>query len=97
MQLPLGLTLSLMQTKWASILNSLIANPSLQSSILSAVNLVSGTTVVNHLLSRKLIGWRIVGINGVASIYDKQATNQTPQTTLILVSNAPVQVTLEVF
>jgi hypothetical protein len=61
------------------------------------VALANGTTVVNHLLGRKLIGWRIIGINGAATIYDQQASNQTPALTLVLVSNAAVIANLEVF
>ena len=87
----------LMQTKWASILNVLLGNPSLQSMILSNVSLKNGTTTINHLLDRKLIGWRVIGINGSATIYDQQRLNQTPDKTLILVSNAAVLINLEVF
>lgn len=101
MQLPLFQTavkeLSLMQTKWKSILDPLLGNLSSQSSLLPNVALNNGTTVVNHMLGRKLIGWSIVGINGAATIYDQQASNQTPQSTLVLISNAAVTVSLEVF
>lgn len=97
MQLPKGLTLPMMQTKWASILNVLLSNPSLNSNILENVSLGSGTTVINHLLGRKLLGWRIIRINAAATIYDQQTSNQTPDLTLVLVSNAVAIVTLEVF
>jgi hypothetical protein len=89
--------LILLQNKWASILNQMISNRSLQSSILPNLYLKNGTTVINHLLGKKLTGWRIIGINGPATIYDEQNSNQTPQTTLILVSNAAVMINLEVF
>ena len=101
MKLPIFLSniqpLTLMQNKWSSILDVLLGNPSLDSSILKGVALANGTTVVNHLLGRKLIGWRIIGINGAATIYDQQASNQTPALTLVLVSNAAVIANLEVF
>lgn len=97
MKLPQGLTLSLMQTRWAAILNPLLGNPSLNSVILGNVSLNNGTTVVNHLLGRKLTGWRIIRINAAATIYDQQASNQMPESTLVLVSNAVATVSLEVF
>lgn len=89
--------IQLMQSKWSSILNVLLDNQSLQSSILKNVILNNGTTTINHLLDRKLVGWRIIGINGSATIYDQQRLNQTPEKTLILVSNASVIINLEVF
>jgi hypothetical protein len=97
MILPRYLNFDLLQTKWASILNPFLSNKSLQSSILNNISLIDGITVVNHMLGRSLIGWRIIGINGAATLYDAQATNQTPQNTLILISNAAVIVQLEVF
>lgn len=89
--------LALLQSKWAAILNPFLSNPSNQTSILKNVALVNGTTVVNHKLGQRLQGWRVVGINAAATIYDKQATNQTPDLTLILVSNAACVANLEVF
>lgn len=101
MTLPVVLTkiqdLILMQNRWKSILDKLLTNPSLQSNILKDVQLAIGLNVVNHLLDRNLIGWRIIGINAPATIFDSQANNQTPQTTLILNSNAKVMISLEVF
>lgn len=97
MQLPKGLTLPLLQTKWAAILNPLLGNPSLDSLILENVSLNNGTNVINHTLGRKLQGWRIIRIGGAATIYDQQDSNQTPSLTLVLVSNAAVVVSLEVF
>jgi hypothetical protein len=97
MQLPYGLELSQMQTKWRSILNPLIGNPSLQSVILSNIPLVSGSNPVNHTLGRKLTGWRIIRINAAATIYDTQDQNTMPDLTLLLTSSAPCVVSLEVF
>lgn len=89
--------LTLLQNKWASILNPVISNPSLQSIILPAIQLVSGTNVVNHKLGRKLTGWRIVRLRGSAAIYDQQDGNSMQDLTLILVSNAQASCDLEVF
>jgi len=87
----------MMQTKWAAILNVLLGNPSLDSVILEDISLKSGANVINHTLGRALQGWRIIRINGAATIYDQQKQNQTPDLTLVVVSNIAVVVSLEVF
>jgi hypothetical protein len=101
MQLPFFQTaiqeLSLLQTKWKSILDPVISQASVQSIILPNVPLKNGTTVVNHLLGRKLVGWKVIRQRASASIYDTQDSNQTPNLTLVLVSSAAVSVDLEVF
>jgi len=86
-----------MQNQWASILNPLLTSPLVNGLLLTDISLKAGTTSINHKLGRNLIGWFIVGINGAAEVYDKQASNQTPQLTLQLVSNAAVTVNLYVF
>ena len=90
-------TFQLMQNSWASMLNPLLQNPSLQSTILPQIVLKSGTNTINHRLGRKLQGWRTIRINAAATLYDLQDTNPHPELTLQLVSNAPVTVYLEVF
>lgn len=97
MQLPKGLTLPLLQTKWASILNPLLGNPSLNSVILPNVNLVNGSNTINHTLGRALMGWRLIRVRAAATIYDTQDSNPMPSLTLLLTSNAAVTVDLEVF
>lgn len=89
--------IQLMQTGWSQQLNPLISNPSLQSIILKKISLTSGANVINHLLGRNLQGWRIVRLRALASIYDTQDSNTTPQLTLQLVASAPVVCDLEVF
>lgn len=95
--LPQGLPLEQTTRTWATKLDPVLSNAILKGQQLDGVALISGTTVVNHRLGRKLQGWMIVGINGAASIYDTQASNQTPDLTLSLVSNAAVTVSLWVF
>lgn len=87
----------MMQNSWATQLNPLLANPSLQSIILKNVLLVTGNNVVNHKLGRTLQGWRIVRQRAAANIHDNQDNNQSPQLTLFLVSSANVSIDLEVF
>lgn len=95
--LPQKLDLPKMQTTWATQLDPIIANPLLQGQMLSNIALINGSNVVNHKLGRKLVGWFIVGINGAAQVYDTQVSNQTPQLTLNLTSNANVTCNLWVF
>lgn len=94
MQLPKGLDLPMTQTKWAGILNPFLANPSLQNNILTGVKLAIGATVVNHLLGRTPIGWRVVDIDGAVIPYRSAPFNPL---TLTLTSSAAVTVSLEVF
>lgn len=88
---------NMMQTKWASILNPLLANPLIQGQLLQDVPLINGTVEVSHGLGRKLVGWIIVGINASATVYDNQASNRIPDLTLSLTSNAVATAQLYVF
>ena len=97
MSLPQRQPLDQMQVTWANALDPIIANPLIKGQMLLSVALSNGTTVINHKLRRKLQGWMIVGINGAAQVYDNQATNQMPQLTLSLTSNAAVTANLWVF
>ena len=90
-------TLSLLQTSWAAQLNSVLANPLMQGTLLRSIDLINGTTQVNHKLGRPLIGWFITRKDGAAEIYDVQAANQIPARTLNLVSNAAVTVDIYCF
>ncbi len=89
--------LTMLQTRWASILGPLLANPSLNSAVLKQVQLSTGSNVINHMLGRKLQGWKLVRQRGAANVYDTQDTNSMPQLTLQLESSAPVSVDIEVF
>lgn len=96
-KLPQKLTWDMAQNKWASIINPLLASPIANGLLLQNQVLTTGTNVINHRLGRKLAGWIIVGIDGAAQIYDTQVTNQMPQLTLNLTSDADVTVSLWVF
>jgi hypothetical protein len=89
--------LSLLQTRWRSILNALIGLPQLNSSIVANVQLKAGSNSVNTGLQQALQGWSIVRQRGPATIYDLQDSNQTPNLTLTLVSSAAVSVDILVF
>lgn len=97
-QLPLQQTqlkdLSLLQTKWKSLLDPVIANPMNGMSILKNIPLAIGTNVFNHFLGRVQQGWVIVDLNGVSSIYRNAPFNDT---TLSLNSSGAVVVSIGVF
>lgn len=95
--LPKKLTWDLAQDRWASAINPLLTNPSLDSLLLKSVSLKTGINVINHKLGRELQGWKIVRQRAAASIYDTQDQNQMPELTLTLVSSAPVVIDLELF
>ncbi len=86
--------LALLQTRWAQQLNPLLRAPMSKGFILQGVELINGTTVVNHLLSRKLQGWYVVDQDASAIIYRSAPKNDL---TLTLTSNAAVTVDLFVF
>lgn len=86
------------QDLWAAIINPVLSNPVLSSSMLLNVSLTSGNNVVNHKLGRKLQGWMISRIrNNYAEIYDTQDGNSTPALTLNLNSSVDVVVDIVVF
>lgn len=84
----------LMQDKWASILNPLLAKPLSDANMLKHVDLINGVTVVNHLLGRLMQGWIISDSNAAATIYRSQPFNDS---TLTLTSNAACTINLLVF
>lgn len=90
-------TFQMMQNQWATTLNPIITRAQNNSLILKSISLQSGANSINHLLGRKLQGWKIVRQRAAASIYDDQDSNPTPNLTLALVSDADVVVDLEVF
>lgn len=95
--LPKKLEWSLAQDRWASQLNPLLTNPSLDSTVIKNVSLAVGNNVINHKLGRKLQGWRLVRQRAQANIWDAQDNNQMPELTLVLASDAIVSIDIEVF
>ena len=92
-----NVTLNIIQSNWATLLNPLLDQAITQGQILENVDLVTGANTVNHRLGRKLRGWMIVRQRSSASIYDTQDTNPTPSVTLRLDSSANVKVDIFVF
>lgn len=89
--------LSMMQTRWAAVLNNFMANPSLTGTVLKQVSLSSGSNVINHKLGRKLQGWFITRIRAASNLYDTQDTNIMPELTLQLEASADAIVDIYVF
>lgn len=87
----------MMQSRWSSALNPVLANPATSGIILKNIMLINGSNTINHLLGRKLQGWRLVRQRAAASIYDQQDSNLKQELTLILVSNANISCDIEVF
>lgn len=89
-----NLNLMLMQTKWKSDLDPIIKNSLLSGFAINGTHLANGVTVINHLLSRMMVGWFITDVNAAATIYRSQPLNNK---TLTLTSNAACIVNLWVF
>lgn len=89
--------MSLMQTNWSTKISPVLDNPIVNGLILNNIVLINGATTINHKLGRKLQGWLLIGVSAAATIYDSQATNQQPDLTLVLHSNAACTVNLYVF
>lgn len=98
MSLPIYTTnskdLSLLQTNWASQINPLLSNQITKGYLLTNVELLTGVNTINHLLSRKMVGWMIADIDSAAVIYRTQPFNNK---TLVLSTSAPATINLWVF
>ncbi len=86
--------LMLMQNKWASELNPILALPLNNMVITKGVELSVGVNVINHKLGATPQGWIITDIDGVATIYRSAPFSKL---TLTLTSSAAVTVNLGVF
>jgi hypothetical protein len=96
-QLSPSLDWELANPKWAATLNPLLANPLVGGRLINGIRLAVGDNIINHGLGAKLQGYIVVGSSAAATFYDKQATNQMPSLTLVLVSSAVTTINLYVF
>lgn len=94
MALPLKLPLDLMQTKWKSELDPVLANPVTNVSILKGVSLATGVNVINHLLGKTQQGWFLTDLDSAATVYRSAAFNKL---TLTLTASGPAVVNIAVF
>lgn len=88
------LPLDQMQTKWASEINPVLANPLNNVSILKNVSLASGVNIINHKLGSVQQGWFVTDIQGIATIFRSAPFNNL---TLTLTVSAPVVASIGVF
>ena len=88
---------SLMQTSWSAKLNPILANLIMDGIFLKNIQLTTGSNIINHRLGRKLQGWFISRQRSNAGIYDNQDNNSNQVQTLILITDANVEVDLYVF
>jgi len=94
MQLPLLKTFELLQTRWKSLLDPVLSNPTTNLTILKNVSLASGNNQIAHLLGQVQQGWIILDIQAAANIYRYKDFNANY---LYLNASAPTTVNLGVF
>ena len=75
------------------VLNALI----LDYNIVEKQALTVGDNVVNHKLGRAPIGWFIIRKRGPGNFYDKQDSNSTPASNIVINSDSAVTVDIYFF
>jgi hypothetical protein len=94
-QLSTKLPLDLMQTKWASTLNPLLALPIVAGNQISNVVLTANKPLaINHLIQRMPQGWFLTDINANTAVW---RTAVYTNTTITLESSANVTISLWVY
>jgi hypothetical protein len=93
LQSPVG-ELTMMQTRWASLIEPVLSQPFNNGVLLKDIELASGSNKINHKLGRKPQGWTVVDTNGTATVYRSAPFNAL---TLTLTASAGVTVSLHVF
>jgi hypothetical protein len=86
--------LTMMQTRWASLIEPVLSQPFNNGVLLQEVELSTGTNKINHKLGRKPQGWVVVDRNTAATVYRSAPFNAL---TLTLTASAGVTVSLHVF
>lgn len=84
----------MMQDKWASILNPLLAQPLSSAGMLTGIKISTGTNVINTLLDRKMQGWFVSDIDAAVTLFRSAPFNDK---TLTLTSSGPCNINLVVF
>lgn len=87
--------LSLLQTSWGAELNPLLSNQLTDGIMLTSQPLISGNNVINHRLSRPIVGYIVIRKDSDVSIYDSNTSQ--PNLTFNLISSGPAIVSLYVF
>lgn len=86
-----------LQQNFINAVNPVLANPVTGGIILKKVSMFTGDNTIFHGLGHILQGWIIVKRNSGVTIFDKQDTNATPQTTLVLNVSGSVTADIYVF
>lgn len=73
------------QTSWDAAISPVLNNEINQGMQLTNISLSIGANKINHLLSRKQIGWIITDLNANANIYRSEPLNDK---TLVLTSDS---------
>jgi hypothetical protein len=89
--------LMLVEQRWKSQLDPVLASPLANGRLLENQVLVSGANTLNHGLGRKLQGYFVVLNSASATFFDSQSTNSMTQLTLVLNASASTTVSLWVF
>lgn len=79
---------------WKSLLDPVLANQLVNGNLIANISLVTGSNVINHLLSRMQVGWILTDQQAAASIYRSKAFNAS---TLTLMASAPAVVSIWCF
>ena len=87
--------INLLQKNVEASLGPLVANPLLNGSLLTGVNLASGANSVNHKLGRVPRGWFIVSSSTADVVYG--SVSSATDTTLTLTASGAITVSLWVF
>lgn len=94
-QLSTRLPLELMLTRWAAVLNPLLALPILQGNLIANIALTASTAqAINHLLARPPIGWFLTDNTASATVWRTTPFNKS---TITLEASANTTISFWVF
>lgn len=94
MALPLLQSLDLLQTRWKSQLDPVIANPIVQGRQLTGIDLTTSPKTISHGLDRTQQGWIITDISAAATVY---RTGDFNDTNMVLTASAACTVAIWVY
>lgn len=94
--LPQVSTVAQISSKWKAELDPVLQNLLIQGQLLQNVQLLNGSTPIDHKLGREPIGWFLVSPQGAATVY-QNAYQPNPELTLTLTSNAAITSAIWVF
>lgn len=87
--------LTMLQSKLQEFFAPLLANPTLDGTLLTNIQLVAGENKVEHKLQRAALGWIVVSKNATCDIWEP--SKDLSKAFITLQSSAPVTISLWVF